>query len=82
MGKGVLAMDWNTLRDDWALTVRIAKSLWPEVDSGALAEARDNPQRIVEHLAARHDLTSSEALEVVETWLLPAVQHSYSVAAA
>ncbi|WP_425038777.1 hypothetical protein [Primorskyibacter sp. S187A] len=61
-------MNWSDLTNNLTDYLGRLKSRFPNVDEDVLPDM-DERSRLVEHIAARHDLTAFEASQEIDDWL-------------
>jgi len=61
-------MTWTDLTTHLTSHISRFKARFPHVDENELRHARD-PEKLIDHVARRHDLTRLEALQEIDDWM-------------
>lgn len=70
--RGVLRralLNWDDIRNNWHHAVSDLKTRFPLVEQANIETPPDSLATLTSHIAERHDLTASEAIEEVKDWM-------------
>jgi len=62
-------LTWDDIRDNWHHAVDDLKTRFPLVDHGEIATPPDSLHSLTRHVAEKHDLTATEAVEEISDWM-------------
>lgn len=63
-------MRWNEVEQNWDEVADNIAAILPRTDAGYLADVGPDAERVISHIAERHDLTRTEARETLEERVL------------
>ena len=67
---GEFTMNWTDVQSAWMEFADQILARWPELHGEKLVEIAGDRTAFAGYLSNSHDLTLSEASEVIETWIL------------
>jgi hypothetical protein len=60
---------WDDIRNNWQHALSDLRTRFPLVDHRVVETPPDSLSTLTEHVAARHDLTATEAIEEITDWM-------------